>query len=343
MKNTFPRVISTIVLVAIVFLAGGCFGQPRMRMGCLPTSTPGGTFLDPDHLGNHSYGPLGAFGEKDGIVYTCKAGHIDITHLRWNADYTRFLALKTQKTLMKNKDGFSFRIVLEQSDHVISFKYPKSWINMDKAEKEKAAKYISYHIGPYITYLATTWHEIATAYGTHYIGFEPEENSAFSWEDTFSNLLGCHLAVEAMLDKDHSFNKAMTIVLNKKMKELGAIPRKNALAAAEKMRGNWFKGNFAVETKMKNYDIGLDGSVGPAVIPNVIGCSSQKIKYKTFTKDVLKRYGIEMTYEIKPNIFESGKIYSAIGQNKVFPERDYPAIMKDLKQRAKKRNWQWVD
>ena len=343
MKPAVTKTITLMLLSAISVLFTGCIGAPRMRMGCLPTSTPGGTFLNPDRLGKHSYGPAGSLSEGDGIVYTCKAGHVDVTHLRWNADYTKFLANKTQKTLMRDKDGFRFRIVMEQSDHVIKFTYPDSWINMPKNEKAKAAETISYHLGGYITYLATTWHEIATSYGTRYVGFEPEENSAFSWEDTFSNLLGCHLAVEAMLDKEHSFNKAMTIAIDKRLKALGIVSRKEALSAAEKTRGDWFKGNFAVETIMKNYDIGLDGSVTPVVVPNVEGCGSGKVKYMTFTKDILKQYGIEMTYEIKPNIFEAGKIYKAAGHNDIFPERDFPAIIKDLKERAKERGWKWQD
>ena len=341
MKTVFGRLLTITTICLFVLMLNGCIGSPRMRMGCLPTSTPGGSFLKPERLGPHSYGYLGAFFERDGIVYTCKAGHIDVTHLRWNADYAKYLAEKTKKTLMNNKKGFSFKIVLEQSRHVLRFEYPESWINMPEDQKAQAAQEIAYMIGPYIAFAATTWHEIVTFYGTHYVGFEPEANSSFSWEDSFSNLLGTHLAVKAMMDTEHSYNKSMTIILDEELEKLGVRSKKEALAAAEKMRGEWFNGNFFVETTMKNFDIGLDGAVTPTLVPEAKGCETKAVSYSVFTTDILNNYGIKMTYQIKPNIFEAGKIYKAIGHKDVFPARDYPAIMADIKRQAAEKGYKY--
>ena len=341
MKTVSRRLFTIVTVCIITLLLNGCFGSPRMRMGCLPTSTPGGSFLNPERLGPHSYGYGGALFERDGIVYTCKAGHVDVTHLRWNADYAKYLAGKIEKTVMRDKKGFSFRIVLEQSQHVIRFEYPDSWVEMPEEEKAQAARRIALMVGPYIAYTATTWHEIATFYGTHYVGFEPEANSAFSWEDSFSNLLGTHLAVRAMLDEENSYNKAMAIVLDEEMERLGVRSRKDALEAAEKMRGEWFNGNFFVETTMKNFDIGLDGSVTPTLVPEAKGCETKPVRYQVFTTDILDEYGIKMTYQIKPNIFEAGKIYKAIGNKDVYPARDYPLIMEDIKRRAIEKGYQF--
>jgi hypothetical protein len=321
----------------------GCLGAPRMRMGCLPTSTPGGSFLEPDGFGAHSYGFAGAPFEGDGIVYTCKAGHVDITHLRWNADYTKYLKDKTKSALMRNKDGFSFRIVMEQSDHIIKFNYPASWEEMPEDEKERIAEEISMSTGPYLAYGATTWHEILTWSGTHYVGFEPEENSAFSWEDSYSNLLGTHIAVEAMQDTENSYDKAMELGIKRHMDELHIQPRKVALAAAEQTRGDWFVGNFIVETKMKNFDIGIDGEVTPTIVPGVQGCRNQEkpLPLKTFNLDVLDKYGFEMTYQIKPNVFEAGKIYKIIGEKKVFPAKHYSMIIEDIKRQADAKGYKY--
>ena len=101
------RILNSITLTGVILFAGGCgIHAPRPRMGTLPTPPPGPRFGDPNNLGNHSY-QFSPF-EKNSIIYTCKAGHLDITHIRWNADHTRFLSNKTRKTLLKKKEGFSF-------------------------------------------------------------------------------------------------------------------------------------------------------------------------------------------------------------------------------------------
>ena len=73
----------------IVMFAGGCalprpdlFGlkdsarSPRIRLSCYASSTLGSVFTDADNLGTHHYD--NGKGEKNGIIYTCKAGHIDL-------------------------------------------------------------------------------------------------------------------------------------------------------------------------------------------------------------------------------------------------------------------------
>ena len=55
------------------------------------------------------------------------------------------------------------------------------------------------------------WHEIATWFGYKMTGFYPEFGSAFSWEDMYSNLLGCHVGYLALYDNEHSFDRAVTV------------------------------------------------------------------------------------------------------------------------------------
>ena len=200
MTKTLKKIIISAVVTGLVVLANGCINGPRPRMGCLPTSTPGSRFLDPNNLGLHSYGYGKILFEKNGIVYTCKAGHIDITHSRWSADYTKYLIQKINKTLMKKRKGFSFTLTFERSKHKVKFTYPENWDSLSKKDRQKIANDIAFKVGPYLAFNATLWHEILTWFGVHFIGFEPEFNSAFSWEDSFSNLLGTRLAVEALQD-----------------------------------------------------------------------------------------------------------------------------------------------
>ena len=129
--------IGMAVLVVSILLAGCNMNifAPRPRMGTLPTPPPGPRFSDPNNLGRHSYYLNPA--EKNGILYTNKAGHVDLTHLRWNADYTKYLTKKTYKTLLKKRKGFSLNLAWEPSRHRIEFSYPENWDDLSKKEKEK--------------------------------------------------------------------------------------------------------------------------------------------------------------------------------------------------------------
>ena len=63
--------------------------MPKIRVGCYPTATPGMRFIGLTGLGPHGYGHQPD--EGNGIVYTCRAGHIDITHVRACADWTKYI------------------------------------------------------------------------------------------------------------------------------------------------------------------------------------------------------------------------------------------------------------
>ncbi|MCD6395502.1 MAG: DUF4056 domain-containing protein [Planctomycetes bacterium] len=335
MMNTATRIIYSAAIIGLAIAANGCLDAPRPRMGCLPTHTFAGTFLDPENLGSHSYGPLGGPFEGDGIVYTCKGGNIDVTHLRWNADYTRYAVNQTKKTLMRKGKGFSFNLAFEPSTHQIRFSYPDNWGDLPKQEKEKIADEAAFAVGPYVAYGATMWHEILTWFGTHYMGVEPEFNSAFSWEDSYSNLLGTHLAVRAMRNKEHSYDKAMTIAIEEELDMLGVQPRSVAIAASEKVRGKWYKGNFQVDISMRNLDMGLDdGFVSPTIIPDVAECDGEPVDYPVPNVDILDKYGLAMTYEIKANVFEQGKVFKVIDANRIYPAKHYPAIMAHINKEA---------
>src|SRR3989338_588503 len=185
----------------------GCNGDVKLRFGCHPTLSIGTNFLDPNELGNHSYSR--SFGEGDGIVYTCKGGHIDITHLRIAADYTKNIKEKIYDCLVDNKKKLRFKSPVEKSVHKVEFSYPDNWDLLPDPEKKRIAEEFSLKLAPYISFSATIWHEMLTWEGYKCSGFISENASAFSWEDIYSNLLGCILSVEAMKDK-RPYDEAIT-------------------------------------------------------------------------------------------------------------------------------------
>ena len=80
----------------VALTMGGCSinNAPRPRMGSYATSTPGTTFIDAMQLGNHNYEDF--WSENNGIIYTCRGGHLDMAHLRIAADHVRYHYIKTK-------------------------------------------------------------------------------------------------------------------------------------------------------------------------------------------------------------------------------------------------------
>jgi hypothetical protein len=332
------KILIGLVVSIVSILLSGCninIFQPRPRMGTLPTPPPGPRFSDPNHLGRHSY-YLNPF-ESDGILYTNRGGTIDVSHLRWNADYTRYLTKKTYNTLMKKGKGYSFNVTWERSTHRIRFIYPDNWDSLSKIEKEKIAKEIAFEVGPYITFEATIWHEIVTWFGTRFAGFEPEFNSAFSWEDMYSNALGIKIALEAIQDPNHSYDTAMTIGINREFKRLGVRSRKDAINATEKMRGKWYKGYLNVIMLRRNMDVGDSGFVSPILIPGICETAVPE-KMPAPKLSVLSKYGFTLKYDISPNVWESGKIYKVVfsdgKRGRIEPMKHYPILMDYIKKEA---------
>ena len=322
---------------AIAFLscltigAGGCRfdGAPRPRLGCYPSSTGGTKFLKPGHLGSHRY--RFSLAEKNGIVYTCSAGHIDVTHLRIAADWTAYLAAKSFNCLMQNKPGLSFELNADRSKYFVRIRYPEPWIKLPEKDKEEIAREVSIRLGQYLAFTATTWHEIITWFGYKCVGILPEFPSAFSWEDSFSNLLGTHIAVQALRDNRHTFDDAMTLAIDRELERLGIQSRQTAKEASNRVRGDWFSGYvlFLVSMKKRNFDIGLDdGYVTPTIVSSICRCGDAIPKpYPVPSLDFLSLYGFSVKLEIEPRESEKSKVLKIVYPNaKERKKRIEPAV-----------------
>ncbi len=359
MKNNIlhKRPLSGLLLLALV--AAGCQvlpdnamsgpaseivydgfnGPPRIRYGAYPAAIVGTPFLG-RKLGTHGYywHPF----EKNGIVYTCKAGHVDIIHLRIAADWTAHLTARTYRHLMKNDSEFSYKLAVDRSREYLRIHYPENWNDLPKERRSEIAREIAFALGPYLTFTMTTWHEIITWYGYKCIGLPTEYPSAFSWEDSFSNLLGTIIAVRALQDPEHSYNQAVTIALDQEMRKLGIQSAKVAKRASESVKGDWYTGNFVffVDIKKRNFDIGLDdGYVTPTLVPGVSECpDAEPVSYPVPNLDVLAKYGFKVTLEIEPREWERGKILSVVYGDKpakrVTPEIHFARYMDTIRQEA---------
>jgi len=338
------RYFAVALLLLLSLVAIGCQldGTPRPRLGCYPTSTTGTRFLNPEDLGPHGY----RFNllEKDGIVYTCKAGHIDVTHLRIAADWTAYFTAKSFECLMKSDAGFSFNLNADRSRYFAQITYPENWQDLPQQDKERIAREISIKLGQYFAFTATTWHEILTWFGYKCLGVLPEFPSAFSWEDSFSNLLGTYIAAKALRDTEHKFDEAMTLAINQELEKLGVQSRYTAIIASENARGEWFVGYplYLVNMKRRNFDIGVDdGYVTPTIVPGVSGCArAQAQSYPVPNLDFLTEYQFCVKLEIEPREWEKDKILSIVypdantRKGRLEPVAHFARIMNYIKEDA---------
>jgi len=320
----------------------GFNASPRIRYGTYPCDMLGTPYVGRD-TGAHGY--YWPFFEGDGIAYTCRGGHIDVIHLRIAADWTAYLAAESYEHLMKGDSQFSYKLAVDHSRTYVQISYPAGWASLPRAPREAVARKMALAMGPYLCYTTVTWHEILTWYGYKCIGLPVEFASAFSWEDSFSNLVGARVGVQALQDTKHSYNEAVKIALDEELRVLGIQPARVAREAAKSVRGRWYTGDVAlfVDMKKRNFDIGLDdGYVTPTLVPNVPDCpecaGAEPISYPVPTLDVLKEYGFSVTVEIEPHEWEKNKILRVVREKKrINPEIHFPAIMDHMRRQATAR------
>ncbi len=330
----FKRYGQMALWAGLALAAVGCSisNQPRPRMGSYATSTPGTNFIGLTDLGEHSYASIF---ETNGIVYTCRGGHVDIAHLRIAADHVRYLYGETYKSLMRNKPQLSFKLNVDRSRFFASFSYPPDWKTLDEDQRDYIARAAAFELAQYFSFVLINWHEVLTFYGYKTMGVLPEFPSAFSWEDTYSNTIGVHLGARA-IRSDKSYDEAMTTLLHEEMKYLGIQSADVARAAAEQMRGQWFDGNLLVTMHVRNTDIGLhDGLVWPMLVPGVCQ-EAEPQPYPAPQLDVVEQYGIGVTLEVEPREFERDRILRIVypdgGENRINIHEALPVIMAAIEQ-----------
>ena len=317
----------------------GFSGPPRVRFGSYPSSNIGTFFKGPD-LGTHGY--CFRLSEKDGIAYTCRGGHIDVIHVRITADWTAYLTAIAYRHLMDHETSFSCKLAVDRSRSFVTLTYPENWGSLSKVEQMTIAREVAGAIGPYLAFTMTTWHEMITWYGFKCIGPFPEYPSAFSWEDSYSNLLGTIIGARALQDSEHKYDEAVKIALDQEMQKLGIQPARVAKQASESVRGKWFTGNiiFHVDMKKRNFDIGLtNGYITPTLVPELSACpDAEPMPYPVPTLEALAQHGFSMKLEIEPHEWERGRllriVYGDKPQKRIIPEEHFAIIMDAIRHEA---------
>jgi hypothetical protein len=343
-RKTIKMVIPAAILAGVILISGCTVtDEPRVRLGSYATATPGTNFIDSNNLGRHSYGSL--LFENNGIVYTCRGGHVDIAHVRIGADNVRYLYYKTKKNLISGKRDFTFKLNVEPSTYFVRIYYPPGWKKMSRKERAAKADELAMELSQYFTFTMTTWHEVLTWFGYKCMAILPEEPSAFSWEDIYSNLVGIRIGAAALRDSGHGYDKAVTIALKDELEKLGVQSSTTARKASEKMRGIWYDGTFLVNMKERNLDIGLDdGYVTPVLVPGVGVCEGvEALSYPVPTLEKFDGTGFRMRLEVEPREFEKGKVLKIVypngGYKRIQPTKHIGEYVEYIRSVIKSKGW----
>jgi len=318
------------VLLAVVFLLAGCHepGKPRMRFGSYFGELGGMEFPDPKALGKQNYQRVG--GEVNGMLYTCKGGFIDLGHVREGADRAAYLTRLTYRNLVRKQTEFSFHFI-EPSMYKVKIAYPPGWSNLEAIEKEKVLKNVSAHVGQYLAHTMMIWHEILTWNGWTSTVLFSEKPSAFSWEDSYSDVLGTSIGAKAAFESARNYGAAAAKLLYQAMDELDVQPSETARKATKRIHGQWYSGKTYpfVQMKRHNFDVGLDdGTIMPMLVPEI--CPGTVAEpYPVPRADVLRENGFNIEVGIDPRVKKT-KIHNLIGLDEkslIVPETHFPMIM----------------
>ncbi|HOK96664.1 MAG TPA: DUF4056 domain-containing protein [Anaerohalosphaeraceae bacterium] len=342
-KGIFGKASLVAVLAAILLAGCQTAGKPRMRIGSFFGDAAGLTFVDPNHLGPHSR--RHNFHEKSGLLYTCGAGFIDLGHLREAADRTEYLARITYQNLLQQDQSFSYRLI-EPARYEVKVIYPPGWASLSQLEKERIASEAAIIFGQYGAHTSLIWHEILTWYGFASSGIFSENISSFSWEDPYSDVLGTHLAVEAMRNPA-PYEEAMTRLISQKLAQLDVQPISVAQEAARKVAGRWYTGGyyFFVEMKRRNFDVGFDDDLlTPWLVPEMCPDAVPQPCPRP-TLEPLAAWGFCFELALYPAEFEKTKIFKALGRKKavIYPLEDFPLLIEHIRAEAQKTYGPQID
>lgn len=295
--------------------------SPRMRIGSVPWPSIWTSYPEPDSLGTHSYNH--SFSERNGIVYTSRGGHIDLVHLRSCADWTIYLSCRSYTHMIEADPELTFKVT-EPSVYTVSLEYPDGWASLPADKREHIASLAAVDLGQYLAYIACVWHEIITWYGYKWTGVYSEVQSAFSWEDMYSNVVGINIAGDALRScQDQPFGKTMTGLIDHKLTLLSVQSSLVARQTARSVRNKWYtKRFFSDRIKARNYDIGLDdGFITPMIIPAAADRERENPAVCPIPTNDLSKYGIKVKMRIQPREWERHEILQAAYQTKYPPSK----------------------
>lgn len=309
--------ITFFCVAALLIGSSGCANETaRPRLGSLPYPGPFSLYVeaDPDNLGEHNTrAALVTFNERErGLVYTRRAGFLDIGHVRKTIDWTRCFAIALHRPMLDGQTEIKLK-GQEPTLYLLTVDYPADYETWDSDRRAKAANRWASEAGEVMSWTAMTWHEVASYFGYKATLLLPEDQSAFTYDDGVSHLVGIEVARaalgEAGLDDARAFEQAATRELNRQMQRLEAVRPKEMRKAIQAVKGEWWS---ATGPALRHLDMGWSTQrVRPWIVP---GYESQQgpIVFETPGFAYESSEGVTLTMRLDPKILEAGSIRAAI-------------------------------
>lgn len=257
------------VAALLCALTTACSDSPRTRLGALPFPGPFTLFAlaDPNDLGIARYKSLPSRIEHDeeshGILYTQRAGFLDLAHIRETMDWSWFISTRVNAALSDSQPALR----LSGYDNCpinLSFNYPDDWTTLADEDRRLIVSELAIRIGQLVAFDLMTWHEIITWHGYRTTLIIPEKGSAFTYDDTMSHLVGLLAADDALRRPDGSWDLNATDALNIVLARLAVVPREQATIAVDLVKGHWWQSGLCVR---RNLDLGIaSGSITPWLV-----------------------------------------------------------------------------
>lgn len=324
-----------IALMGMLFMVG-CGGPqtPPMRMGSLPYPSPFYATADPENLGPHRYGGWSLRESGRGIIYSEHGGFIDLAHIRITADWAWYYYQRIHRALERGDEQLG--LAMNKGSRMrLYFEYPEHWDEVADERRPELIHEISLGISKDLVWILGAWHEIATWYGYSRFVIGSERISAFTYDDTFSHLVGMRVVGRAIDGPDVDYNEAMTKSLELEMRKLGALSPEQTRAATERVRGRWWgRGG----SKRRYVELSLNGEPQrPWLAPDEPGEPGRLGEaFELPGLGVIDGYDYSDFYrvEIQPRILEAGKIRRAAGMDSgsaIDPAVHFEPIMADIR------------
>lgn len=220
--------------------------------------------IDADQLGTHVYNNselsgitnlMGMSSENLGLLYTRRAGFIDIAHIRDTADNTLFLFSQIWPRL---GEEWQLELGTELASRRIQFRAftpPKS---------EQQHYILATFLAARLAYQMAVWHEIAQWYGYQSVFGFSEQVSAFSPEDLYSNMIGAKLSATLILSGRATsldqYNSSMMAALPQVLHQLGAVNQTETRLQFDYVDGTWWDSKRYLPQKflllLRDYETG---------------------------------------------------------------------------------------
>lgn len=233
---------------------------PRMRLGSIPFPGPFTLYsvADPAALGGHRYESWfdahdGPSEVNRGILYTRRAGFLDLSHIRESMDIVKYAHDRIAEHFATGKSGL-FRLDWADTRYDIRVQIPEWWAQLSEQDRADISREAAIRQAQRFCIVVGSWHELGTWYGQMTVPPFSEKPSAFTWDDPASHVVAAIVAGKALRDAATPWNAAVTKALNDELAELGVVDIDCESKAVEHVHGRWWWGGTAIR---RDLDTGL--------------------------------------------------------------------------------------